>query len=239
MYCVFCHADDLAALWAYRGLKRRGLEPLDIFTPEALVYNRRLEHRLQAGGTITHLELADGRVLDASQVQGVLNRINYLPVEHFLQAEPEDRAYAGQEQQAIFLSWIYALPGVVINRPGPRGLSGEARSTAEWAWLAAQVGLPVPPYHLDADQPLEYPPKQATSQLVWFDGQIHTASVLWCDADLSNSIKRLAELSGLRLLGLDFAINPSGEPLFVSATALPDLRLGGAALLDALMAVFA
>lgn len=239
MYCVFCQADDLPALWAYRGLKQRGLEPLDVFTPEALVYNRRLEHRLGAGGTITCLELADGRVLDGAKVQGVLNRINYLPVDHFRLAEPDDRAYAGLEQQAIFLSWMHALPGVVINRPGPRGLCGEFRSPAEWTWLAAQAGLPVPPFHQSDDQPLENPPQTATTQLIVFDSQVFGASAGWCDDALRNAIKRLADLSGLRLLGLGFTVNPSGEPLFASAKASPDLRLGGEALLDALMRVFA
>ena len=152
MYCVFCRANDLPALWAYRGLKQRGLAPLEIYTPEALVYNLRLEHRLQGGETITHIELADGRVLDGDRVRGVLNRLDTLPVEHFRLASPEDQAYAVMEQQAIYLSWLYSLPGVMINRPGPRGLCGETRSPAEWAWLATQAGLPVMPFHQDENR---------------------------------------------------------------------------------------
>ena len=239
MYCIFCRADDLPALWAYRGLKQLGLAPLKIFTPEALVYNRRLEHRLGAGGTITCLELADGRMLESDRVQGVLNRVNYLPVEHFHLAESDDRAYAGLEQRAIFLSWMHALPGVVINRPEPRGLCGEVRSPAEWSWLAVQAGLPVAPFHQSDAQELVYPPNITLSQLIVFDGQVYGASAQWCDDALRNAIQRLAALSGLRLLGLGFAVNPSGEPLFASATAMPDLQLGGEALLNALMAVFA
>ena len=237
MYCVFCRADDLPALWAFRGLKRRGLNPLEIFTPEALVYNRRLEHRLQAGETITHIELVDGRVIESAEVQGVLNRVNYLPVEHFRFAEVEDRAYAGLEQQAIYLSWSHALPGVVINRPEPRGLCGEVRSPAEWTWLALQAGLPVLPFRQGDEQALEYPPYNTTSQLLVFDGRICGAPIQWVNEDLRNSIKQLAELSGLRLMGLGFVLSPAGEPLFVSATALPDLQLGGEVFLDALMAV--
>jgi len=239
VYCVFCRSDDLPALWAYRGLKLRGLASLEIFTPEALVYNRRLEHRLLAGETVTQIELADGRLLNGARVQGVLNRINGLPVEHFRQAAPEDQAYARQEQQAIFLSWIYALPGVVINRPGPRGLGGEVRSPAEWCWLATQAGLPVLPFSQNDKQPMEFSPGDATFQWVVLDGEVYGASPQWCQADLRTIIKRLAELSGLRLFGLAFSTSLAGEPRFMSATTLPDLRLGGEGLLDALNAVFA
>ena len=238
MYCIFCRSDDLPALWAYRGLKLRGLASLEIFTPEALVYNRRLEHRLLAGETVTQITLADGRLLDGARVQGVLNRINGLPVEHFRQASPEDQAYAGQEQQAIFLSWIYALPGVMINRPSPRGLGGEVRSPAEWCWLATQAGLPVLPFSQNDEQPLGFSPGDTTLQWVVLDGEVYGASAQRCQTDLRNSTKRLAELSGLRLFGLGFCTSLSDEPRFMTATTLPDLRLGGELLLDALNAVF-
>jgi hypothetical protein len=236
VYCVFCRADDLPALWAYRGLKRRGLDPLEIFTPEALVYNRRLEHRLQASETITRIELADGRVLESAKLRGVLNRLSYLPVDHFRAALADDRPYAGLEQQAIFLSWMHALPGVVINRPWPRSLCGEFRSPAEWVWLAVKAGLPVLPYHQSDGQALDYPLKNATYRMVAFDGQIYNVFYPWVDESLRNSIHLLAGLSGLRLMGLDFLLNPAGEPQFVNATSLPDLQLGGDVLLDVLKA---
>jgi hypothetical protein len=239
VYCIFCRANDLPALWAYRGLKERGLAPLEIFTPEALVYNRRLEHRLWAGEAITRIDLADGRTLDGARVRGVLNRIHTLPTEHFRFAESGDREYAGQEQSAIHLSWMYSLPGAMINRPGPRGLYGDQRSPAEWTWLAAQAGLPVLPFHQGDDRPPDYPPENAASQLIVLDGKIYGARAQWCDETFSSLIERLVELSGLRLLSLGFLINPAGEPFFATATALPDLTLGGEALLDALMAVFA
>jgi hypothetical protein len=236
VYCIFCSADDLPALWAYRGLRQRGLVPLEIFTPEALAYNRRLEHRLRAAGAELRIELMDGRVLDGSGVLGALNRMARLPVEHFAAANPADQAYAAQEQQAIFLSWLHALPGVLINRPGPRGLCGDQRSPAEWAWLAGQAGLPALPYqHSDAF--VEQAPGEVGErrfQLVVLDGEVYGAPGADVAEDLRASIRRLAELSRLRLLGIDFCLTPAGEALFASATALPDLRLGGAAFLDAL-----
>jgi hypothetical protein len=236
VYCVFCQADDLPALWAYHGLKRKGLVPLEIFTPEALVFNRRLEHRLQASQTHTCIELVDGRVLVAEQVAGVLNRINRLPGEHFGAAAPEDRAYAVQEQQAVFLSWMYALPGVMINRPAPRGLSGDPRSPAEWAWLAVQAALPIRPFVQSEARTVESRVDAQVHRLVILDGAVYGATGLWCNQSIKDSIIHLSDMSGLRLFGLEFAINHASEPFFVSATLLPDLRLGGEPLLDALLA---
>ena len=244
MFYVFCRADDLPALWAYRGLKQRGLAPLEIFTPEALVYNRRLEHRLQGDRAVTHLELVDGRVLDGDRVRGVINRLDYLPVEQFRSASPEDQTYAAMEQQAIYLSWLSSLPGVMINPPGPRGLCGDVRSPAEWAWLATHAGLPVLPFHQDEhrsgdDYPVEGEPGISAEHWVVFDGEVYGDVDSSLIDTLRNAIRRLAIACGLRLFGLTFSRTRTGDLRFRSASVLPDLNLGGEALLDALMAALA
>jgi hypothetical protein len=46
--------------------------------------------------------------------------------------------------------------------------------------------------------------------------------------------RRLAELSHTALLGIEFTTDPAGPWTFAGATPVPDLRLGGEALLDAL-----
>jgi hypothetical protein len=239
VYCVFCSAKDLSALWAYQGLKLRRLSPLEVFTPEALVYNRRLEHRLWNGESYTRLTLQDGRVLDSRVVRGGLNRICALPQEHFLAADPADRDYAIQEQQAIFLSWLHSLPGVWMNRPGPRGLSGDERPPAEWAWLAGQAGMPGLPLRMgDTLSPPSAAGMQGAGIVyrgVVLDGQMYSHPQTAAVPDgLRLAVARLAHLSGLRLFGIDFASGPAGEWLYAGATTLPDLSLGGEALLDAL-----
>lgn len=237
MICVFCPADDLPALWACRGFKRRGLTTLEIFTPEALVYNRRLEHRLRDGETVTRLVLQDGRVLDSASIGGILNRISILPTKHLHIAAHADQLYAAQEQQAVFLSWLYGLPCTVINRPGPRGLAGDQRSLTEWNWLAGRAGLPV--LRIDQDDAVGIQ-MQSTGmmpmpQLIVLDEQIYAPPAsLELVQSLRPSIVRLASISGLRLLGVEFYTSVDGKALFAQATPLPDLRLGGEALLDAL-----
>jgi hypothetical protein len=235
---IFCPASDLPALWVFQGLKRRGLALLEIFTPEALVYNRRLEHRLLDNETSTRIDLVDGRVLDSAAIQGVLNRITALPVEHFQAAVLADRQYAAQEQHAVFLSWLHSLPGVLLNRPGGRSLCGDLRSPTEWGWLAGSAGLPTLTFHQSDVIPVDFPggspEMDATIQIIILDGQIYGPEACVLPESFKEQLTQLAKLSGLRLCGVSFCRMRDGELLFASATPLPDLRLGGEALLDAL-----
>lgn len=238
MIGIFCPANDLPALWAYQGLKRRGLNSLEVYTPEALVYNRRLEHRLVDNETFTRIDLMDGRVFEGSEFHGILNRITSLPVEHFQSAVPGDRQYAAQEQQAVFLSWLHGLPGVLINRPGGRGLCGDFRSPAEWNWLAGGAGLPTLRFHQSNLSPGDAQELPLSFDLIFhwivLDCQIYGQAVQGLPEGIMESLSRFSGLSGLRLFGVDFCHMPDGKLLFVSATPLPDLRLGGEALVDAL-----
>lgn len=239
MIGIFCPANDLPALWVFHGLKRRGLAALEIYTPEALVYNRRLEHRLVGTETSTRIDLVDGRVLDSTTIQGLLNRITALPVEHFQAAVSADRQYAAQEQHAVFLSWLHGLPGVLINRPGGRSLCGDLRSPLEWGWLAGSAGLPTLTFRQNDALPGDYEEgsleKDATVQIIILDGRLFGPGADKLPKSFYEPLTRLINLSGLRLCGMSFYRMRAGELLFASATPLPDLRLGGEAFLDALV----
>jgi hypothetical protein len=234
MWLVLCGPNDLAALWAARGLEARGLKPLEIFTAEALAYNRRFVHSFTAPQPSVTIELADGREIHSAAVCGTLNRLQLVPSAHLRGANAADRQYAEQEIYALFLSWIYGLPGPVLNKPTPQGLSGAWRHLSEWIWLASQAGLSPLPYRQSdaraAPLPHAYPHSATRSIIVVKDtcfGPAAPSSVL-------AGCVRLAQLSGTSLLGVDFQITPTGNWIFTDATPLPDLRLGGEALLDTL-----
>jgi hypothetical protein len=84
-------------MWALRGLRRRGLAPIEAVSPEALVYSRTLAHEIANGQPRTTFTLPDGRVIDSVGVHGALNRITGLPQAHLAGASPEDALYAQQE----------------------------------------------------------------------------------------------------------------------------------------------
>lgn len=232
MWLVLCAANDLVALWAARGLAARALQPLEIITAEALAYNLRFEHRISANRPSANITLADKRVLDSALIRGTLNRLQLVPSAHLRGASATDRQYAEQELYALTLSWLYGLPGRTLNRPTPQGLSGQWRHRSEWLWLAAQARLSIAPYQQsDLREAPAVPARSATHTLIIVKDICCGPPV---PASVADGCVCLAQLSGTDLLGLDFHVTPAGDWIFTHATPLPDLRFGGAALLDAL-----
>jgi hypothetical protein len=233
MWLVLCTTDDLSALWAAGGLTARGLQPVEIVTAEALAYNRRLEHRLTGGQSSVKITLADGRVIDSATVRGTLNRLQIIPSSH-LHTNSKDRQYAEQELYALYLSWLYALPGKMLNRPTPQGLSGECRHPSEWVWLANQAGLKTAPYgqsELRRAPSLQQLPLSGSRTIIVVDG-------ICCGApaprEVTDGCSRLSARSATKLLGVDFEVTSDEEWIFNRATPFPDLRLGGDKLNDSL-----
>ena len=232
MWLVLCAADDLSALWAARGLAARGLQPTEIVTADMLAYNLRFEHRLSAGEPSVNITLADQRVINSGAIRGTLNRLQLLPSAHLRGAAAADRDYAVQELYALTLSWLYGLPGIMLNRPTPQGLSGEWRHRSEWLLLATQAGLTTMPYQQsDLCGPAGPSALPATQSLIMVRG-------ICCGPTVPPSIAagcaRLASFSGTDLLGIEFLAARRGDWIFTNATPLPDLRSGGSSLLDAL-----
>jgi len=239
MWLVLCPSDDLAALWAFHGLKERGLESLELVTVETLGLGVRWDHRVSTQRVSLGFTLADGRCIRDGDLQGTLNRLSYPPLDSLVLFQPADREYVRQELTSFFLSWLSALPGPVINRPTPWGLAGQWRHVSEWAALAARAGLPVPPYHLTSRDLHE--PTSPAMRLVPHGVAITTlivagSAVVGASAppSIREGCLRLAGLADTALLGVEFLADPQAGWLFAGATPLPDLRLGGEPLLDAL-----
>lgn len=234
MWLVLSQANDLAALWAARGLEARGLQPLEIVTADALAYSLRFEHRLTANRPSVNITLTDGRVFDGATVRGTLNRLQFFPTEHLRGASATDRQYAEQELYALYLSWLYGMHGTMLNRPTPQGLSGDWRYPLEWAWLAMQAGLSTLPYQ-QSDQ-REGPTLDSLARLT--TRTLLVVGDTCCDPSapphVAAACVRLAQMNETGLLGIDFHLTADGDWVFLNATSWPDLRLGGDALLDRL-----
>ena len=241
MWVVLCESNDLPALWAYRGLAERGAAPVELITRDVLLRGPRWCHRIGRDGTTdVDIELPDGRALRGSATKGVLNRLVSAPAPYFL-AVPADRDYATQEFFALFMSWLHCLPGTVLNRPTPQGLSGRWRDQSEWTVLAAKAGLATLSYQMaslegardSAFHGSSLNAGEVRNVIVAEDHVIGAPSV----PGVVEGCRRLAELSHTGLLGIDLLHGRNGSWPFLAATPHPDLRIGGAALLDALVSV--
>jgi hypothetical protein len=240
VWLVLCHLGDLPGLWAYRELKKAGLAPLQIVAAEALAYSLGWEHRLGTNETLIRIRLADGRVIRSDQVQGVLNRLVSVPLEHWQLGTPADRDYVAQEFTAFFVSWLYSLPCPVLNRSSPLGLSGAWRHASDWALLAQRVGLPVQPFRESSDDPPDDTGGGARLAPVGLPRKTviavaGTAAGADAPACIAEGCLRLAALAETPLLGVDFAIGAGGQWTFAGATPLPDLSLGDSVLIEALV----
>jgi hypothetical protein len=240
VWLVLCERSDLPALWAWHGLRRHGLAPIELVTSELLAYSLRWEHRVDDEGVRTTIALADGRTIRSAEIQGVLNRLVRVPTDGFGVAIPGDRAYATQELYALVLSYLQGIPGPVLNPPGPLGLCGPWLHRSEWTWLAGQAGLPLRPYTCWSRDPA------GDGDVVAQPGaRGYGARTLLVVADqvlggpapsrVLEGCRRLSRLAGAPLLSVDFAVSTQEGWEFLAAAALPDLTLGGEATLQALL----
>lgn len=240
---VLCEEHDASALWAAEGLRQRTMGPVDVVTGSMLAGALSWEHRIRGDVAEVEITLTDGRRISSGRPRPVLNRLSFVPTDRLEAAGDDDRHYASQELHALFLSWLWAHPGRMLNRPSPPFLAGHWRHPAAWAVLAARAGLPTVRYQQTSDDP----PGQAAfpaaygrpatdhrpSETVFVvAGRVVPAPGV--PGPALDACRWLAELAGDELLGIEIAATGGGRWEFVTATPLPDLRLGGPPLLNAL-----
>jgi hypothetical protein len=239
MWLVICEPGDASALWAYQGLQRRGLTPLELLSPDMLACSLLWEHRIDGQGAALAVTLASGRQLNGRDLRGVLNRTYSVPLSMWRTAAEADRLYVQQELFAFYLSWLHGLLCPVFNRPTAMGLAGPWRSESEWVCLAAKAGLPTPVFRQTSFDRIDETqghrrllPATALARTVITVGAVTAGAA--APPAIADGCLRLAALAETALLGVDFIEGDSGAWTFAGATPLPELSLGGEALLDAL-----
>jgi hypothetical protein len=227
---VCCDEGDVSAGWLARGLAERARD-VTLVTTRSLLRSVRWTHTLDANGARTVVVLTDGRTLGDEETTTIVNRVARVPTEH-LPIAAADRDYADQELHAIWLSWLSSGPRV-LNRAKPTGLCGEGLSQAGWLVEAGRHGLPTarivraPGLEPDPDEL-----RWEASLLVACGAAFGPPAV----RHLAEGAVRLAQAVDADLLEVHLGRREEG-PTVLGATALPDLRRGGDALLDHLAEV--
>jgi len=234
---VICGDQDLSALWIISKLQERGVG-VDLVTAAALGAAVGWEHFLENGEVKSEVALPDGRILRFGHDDVVLNRLVQPPSERINRIAGADRDYALQEMNALYLSWLFSLPGKVVNRATPQGLAGSMRHPSHWTALARAAGLPVAAWRQsDEDDPNDlWRPRQAAFTVFAVDDRIVAPDGL--APNIVDGCKALARASDATLLGIDFvarADNSCWE--FIGASPVPALVQGGDQLADAIAAL--
>jgi hypothetical protein len=231
MTVILCHSDDAAALWLAASMRQLGA-PADIVTLEQLVFSRRLGLRLDNSGDAGGVELSRGRFLRLEAISGLVNRVRYLPTQHFERAAPAERAYAESELSAFVLAWIHGVPGRIINPPLPFDLGRGTFVRPTLLHHAAMAGLPTGGWLAKSDEPArEMPAARATHTVVVLDGRLFGPLL---PRRLQDGCRGLASLLGTPLLQVDLQHSALNDWRFLGATGIADFRIGGKALVQAL-----
>lgn len=238
MWLVLCDANDASAFWVWQEMRSRGIAPLELITADDLALADSWEHRIGKGGASIRFR-AGALEIDGERLHGVLNRLYTVPVPHWRSKEKADRDYVQQELVALFLSWLHALPCPVINRPTPQGLSGQWRCESEWVWLACRAGLAVAPYRQSSQDRIDE--MKGERRLIPADAVVQTVIVAGDAAagaaaplPVVAACRRLAEIAGTELLGVDFIAGAAGPWTFAGASPMPFLTPGGQPLIELL-----
>jgi len=214
--------------------------PLELVTDEMLLQRCKWEHRVGTSGVSIKIALADGRIIHNKAVRGTLNRLTHVPLKSL--ACIPDYEYATQEYSAFFMSWLSALPEPVLNASVAQGLSGAWRHASEWVSLAAQAGLPTPRYKQTSEDTID---ERVELRRLLPAGSPTTLFIVVGDrvvgpplpGEIRSACCRLAKLAETLLLGIELTQDQASDSMvFAGATPMPDLRLGGEPLLDALAA---
>jgi hypothetical protein len=235
---ILCHADDAPAIWLHGALRGLGLTGLELVAVDQLVYSRRIVHRLDDDGDRGEIHLADGRVLRAESISGLINRLRYVPTEHFARADPSDRAYATQELSAFMLAWLDSVAGRVINPPLPYALDGGTFQPTTVLHCAAMAGLPTTTWRAGTNSVEDEaaPEIIPTHAPIVFAGRVFGRIL---PRDLQEGCLRLAVLLGVPLLQILLHHSADLGWRFVGATGIADFRIGGRSLAAAIARAFA
>ncbi len=228
--CVIAFPGDAAAMWAADGLRRAGVD-VRCVSPVRLLAMPVFRHRLGKAAADDHVrfESTDGTRIDSRELRGVLQRVARLPVAEVVGNGP-DAAYASAELAAAWRGWLASLGPRVLNPPTHDGLCGPAWEPSRWAQVAGRVPeVSVPDLHWSTSEPAPQEQRPRTRLIVLDAEQVFPAVPL----PVARAARAIARASNTPLLGLDLAVGSRGV-VYGGATPLPDLRVGGPALLDAL-----
>jgi len=176
--------------------------------------------RYQPGQIESSIAVANGELLSATQISGVLTRLGGVTADELVEITPADRAYVAQEMNAFLVAWLSALRCPVLNRPGVTSLSGPNWRPEQWVYSAAQAGIPVVPARRRVPydgSPLS--PPSAPAFTVTVVGKHCFGSG---DRILQDYARRIARRANLQLLAVTFA-GRGKDARFVSANLWPDI----------------
>lgn len=226
MIVIVCHPHDEAALWLHGELRHAGICGPELVSVEQLVFSRSVVHRMTSSGDAGAIRLADGRVIRSETIATLINRVQYLPTQHFAGASTADRLYATAELHAFMLAWLNSAGGRVFNPPRPLDLAGGTFDPGSLLCLAEMAGLPTVTWRAASAEPgtADPPVLLPTHTVVVFDARVFGPRL---PEPLQEGCRRLGALLGVPLLEIGLHRSAETSWMFATASGLVDFRRAG------------
>lgn len=231
MLLIICHYDDVACHWLYAQLKAINY-PVVIVSAEMLPFLRKWEQHIAGDNHSVIMELYDKTFFDNNNIDLVINRVQYIPVEHWRSAGIAEKEYAAQEMSAFYTSWLYGLGARIYNPPKGLGLSGIYYSQTEWMVLALKAGFDINAQILSSSftagkSDINHDANLPLYSALIFDEAIFT-QYNYPDI-LRAPALQLRQLAELPLFEYRFQVSEKGKVIFISANSFPDFSAYGKA----------
>ena len=234
MLVILCHPDDTSAVWLHRELSAAGVSAM-LVSVEQLVFSRSITHALSGTADTGTIRLADGRVLHPEAITGLINRVQFVPTQHFSNAATGDREYATAELHAFLLAWLNGIAGRVLNPPRPMLLGGGLNDLAAIRHYAATAGLPTAPWRQSTRRAGRVSTAETAARpthvVSVLDGRVFGPII---PGELLSGCCRLAAYLGTPLMQVAFSRSASGVCWFLHATPKVDFERGGRPLVSAI-----
>jgi hypothetical protein len=203
-------ARRLATLWKSDGA--RLVLPRDLSRPG---------WRYEPGHVESSVAAADGEIIPARQISGVLTRLGNVIEDELIEIAPADRAYVAREMSAFLLAWLSALSCPMLNRPGSICLSGPNWRPEQWAHAASQTGVPVVPSRRRVpheNNPPLAPPYEPPVTVTVVGKKCFGPK----DKYLHDGARRIARCANVELLAVTF-LGSGKDARFLSADLWPNI----------------
>jgi hypothetical protein len=183
--------------------------------------------------------IIDGLDARATEVRGVLTRMQWVAEQELPHIVAEDRAYVSAEMSAFLVFWLSGLTCPFLNRPTANSLNGPGWGREAWNAAAGKAGMRINPIRRHANLAREslahenlahaslaaLPAKDLQARdlsqpivlTVVGDGCLGDA-----DETLKQQARRLADIAHMDLLNVRFS-SAEAEASFDSVDVVPDI----------------
>lgn len=230
MVLVISELEDKSSIWLISEFIKRGLEVEHIF-PDELIIDSELSLYISKNNQLPKLQTKDGRRIDSSRVNLIINRIPYFPKPYNL-SDNNDIIYAAEEIRAAIVPWLRSFSCPIYNKPHPYSSFGLLMHDIKWKSIAHKFGLNTAYMKLEND--LAQVSNREVIHILALGNQIISIQENIVPKEMALKILKLSTFLDQSLIEYEF-YDDIGTLKLMRGNTFPDLEAYGQKLIDSLI----